>query len=123
MATERITKKQKYEMLKAIPAVAENEMLVELIDKEIESLEKKNGTVHKPTAQQVENAKIKTAIYDGMAENKSYTITDIIKEIDECNDLTNQRVSALVNQMVEDNKIEKIVDKRKSYFKKIVSED
>lgn len=118
-----ITKKQKYEILKAIPAVAENEMLVELINKEIESLEKKNGTSHKPTAQQIENAKIKTAIYDGMVEDKSYTITDIIKEIDECNDLTNQRVSALVNQMVDDNKVEKIVDKRKSYFKKIVSEN
>lgn len=123
MATERITKKQKYEMLKAIPAVAENEILVEFIDKEIESLEKKNGSTHKLTAQQVENAKIKEAIYDGMGENKSYTITDIIKEINECNDLTNQRVSALVNQMVDDNKIEKTVDKRKSYFKKIVFEN
>ena len=84
MATERITKKQKYEMLKAIPAVAENEMLVELIDKEIESLEKKNGSTHKPTAQQAENAKIKEAIYSGMEENVNYTITDIIKKIDEC---------------------------------------
>ena len=72
--------------------------------------------------QQVANTNIKSAIYDGMENDKQYTITDIIKTIDECNDLTNQRVSALVNQMVAEGILEKIVDKRKSYFKKVVTE-
>ena len=118
----KYTKAQKYEMLKNIPEVASNEMLVEFIEKEIESLKKKNSTNGKPTAQQVENVKIKEIILDSMVEGASYTITDMIKNFEGLSDLTNQRVSALVNQMVADNLIEKIVDKRKSYFKVIISD-
>ena len=118
----KYTKAQKYEMLKNIPEVAGNEMLVEFIEKEIESLKKKNSASGKPTAQQVENVKIKEIILDSMIEGASYTITDMIKNFEGLSDLTNQRVSALVNQMVADNLIEKIVDKRKSYFKVIISD-
>lgn len=118
----KYTKAQKYEMLKNIPEVASNEMLVEFIEKEIESLKKKNSASGKPTAQQVENVKIKEIILDSMVEGASYTITDMIKNFEGLSDLTNQRVSALVNQMVADNLIEKIVDKRKSYFKVIISD-
>lgn len=119
MATEKMTKKQKYELLKSIPEVAENEMLLELVTKEIESLEKKNSSSKKPTAQQTENEAIKTAVLETMSANPTtlYTITELIKTVDVCNDLTNQRVSALVNQLVDSGKVEKIVDKRKSYFK------
>lgn len=119
MATEKMTKKQKYELLKAIPEVAESEMLVEFINKEIESLEKKNSSAKKPTAQQTENEAIKTAILEIMSANPTtlYTITELIKTVDACNDLTNQRVSALVNQLVDGGKVEKVVEKRKSYFK------
>lgn len=119
MATEKMTKKQKYEFLKTIPAVAENDMLVELIDKEIEALEKKNSSAKKPTAQQNENEIIKIAILETMSANPAtlYTVTELIKAVSACNDLTNQRVSSLVNQLVGSGKVEKIVDKRKSYFK------
>ena len=119
MATEKMTKKQKYELLKTIPEVAENEMLLELVTKEIEALEKKNSSTKKPTAQQTENETIKTAILENMSANRTtlYTITELIKTVDACNDLTNQRVSALVNQLVDGGKVEKVVEKRKSYFK------
>ena len=110
MATEKMTKKQKYELMKAIPAVAENEMLVEFINKEIETLEKKNSSAKKPTAQQTENESIKTAILETMSANPTtlYTITELIKTVDACGDLTNQRVSALVNQLVDSGKVEKV---------------
>lgn len=119
MATEKMTKKQKYELMKTIPAVAENEMLVEFINKEIETLEKKNSSAKKPTAQQTENESIKTAILETMSANPTtlYTITELIKTVDACGDLTNQRVSSLVNQLVDSGKVEKVVEKRRSYFK------
>ena len=119
----KLTKAQKFELIKAIPEVASNDMLVEFIEKEIESLKKKNSANGKPTAQQVENVAIKSAILEAMQENPAmmYTITDIIKNVDKCADLTNQRVSALVNQMVADNLVEKVIDKRKSYFKYLAS--
>ena len=64
MNEKKITKAQKFAMLKAIPAVAENEMLVEFIDHEMELLAKKNSADKKPTAQQTANAEIAKAIVD-----------------------------------------------------------
>lgn len=118
--TQKITKAQKFEMLKAIPAVAENAMLMEFIDHELELLAKKNSAEKKPTAQQTANAAIAQAIVAHMADeyNRLFTITELMKEVPECADLTNQRVSAIVRSMI-DTKIERIMDKRKAYFRYI----
>lgn len=112
----KLTKAQKFAMLRAIPAVAENAMLVEFIDHEVELLTKKNSAEKKPTAQQVANAGITTAIIEGMEPNRLYTVTEVIKSIPECADLTNQRVSALLRQLVEAGKVKRTEDKRKAYF-------
>ena len=94
-------------------------MLVEFINHELELLAKKNsGETKKPTAQQLANQSIQKAILDFLEETgKAYTITELIKEVPECADLTNQKVSALVRQLKETDFIEKIEDKKKSYFK------
>ena len=112
----KLTKAQKFAMLRAIPAVAENAMLVEFIDHEVELLTKKNSADKKPTAQQVANAGIATAIIEGMEPNRLYTVTEVIKSIPACADLTNQRVSALLRQLVEAGKVKRTEDKRKAYF-------
>lgn len=111
----KLTKKDKFALLKKIPAVAENSVLVEFIDHEIELLEKKNSAEKKPTAQQTANEAIKTAIVNGMEKGRKYTITDLIKSIPECADLTNQRVSSLVRQLVPTS-IKRVEEKRKAYF-------
>jgi ribonuclease HII len=116
--SKKLTKKEKFEMLKKIQAVKDNATLVEFIDHEIELLEKKNSSEKKPTANQVANEGIKQAILNGMEVGKKYTITDIIKSVPECADLTNQRVSSLVRQLVP-NSIERVEEKRKAYFVKI----
>ena len=112
----KLTKAQKFAMLRAIPAVADNAMLVEFIDHEVELLSKKNSAEKKPTAQQVANAGIVTAIIEGMEPNRLYTVTEVIKSIPACADLTNQRVSALLRQLVEGGKVKRTEDKRKAYF-------
>ena len=112
----KLTKAQKFAMLRAIPAVAGNAMLVEFIDHEVELLTKKNSAEKKPTAQQVANAGIATAIVEGMEPNRLYTVTEVIKSIPQCADLTNQRVSALLRQLVEAGKVKRTEDKRKAYF-------
>ena len=88
------------------------------IEHELELLAKKNSTDKKPTAQQVANEGIKQAILNGMEVGVLYTITDIIKTIPECAELTNQRVSAIVRQMI-GNEVERVEDKRKAYFRKV----
>lgn len=118
----KLTKAQKFAMLKEIPAVKENATLVEFIDHELELLAKKNSADKKPTAQQTANDGIKAEILEGMAEGKLYTITDLIKEIPACADLTNQRVSALVRQLMANGSVERVEEKRKAYFRKVVTE-
>ena len=88
------------------------------VEHELELLAKKNSAEKKPTAQQVANAGVADAIYNAMEEGKMYTITDFIKSVPECADLTNQRVSAIVRGMI-GTKVERIEEKRKAYFRKI----
>lgn len=115
---KKITKREKFEMLLAMESVKGNEMLVEFIEHEIELLAKKNGSEKKPTAQQTANAEIQKEILEGMEVGKRYTITDLIKEIPACAELTNQRVSALVRQLMP-TYIERVEEKKKAYFVKV----
>ena len=113
---KKITKKEKFEMLLAMESVNSNEMLKEFIEHELELLSRKNSSDKKPTAQQVANDSIKQAIVDTLESGKLYTITDIIKTVPECAELTNQRVSAIVRSML-DMSMERVEEKRKAYFK------
>ena len=113
---KKLTKKDKFNVLLTFAEVKANAELVEFINHEIELLDKKNSAEKKPTAQQTANDSIKVAILDNMEEGKKYTITDLIKTVPECADLTNQRVSALVRQLVDDKVVVRTEDKRKAYF-------
>ncbi len=114
--TKKFTKRDYYNTLLDLAEVKANPKLVEFIEHELELLDRKNSTDKKPTAQQTANEAIKVAILDNMAEGKMYTITDLIKSVPECADLTNQRVSALVRQLVDDKVVVRTEDKRKAYF-------
>jgi predicted Rossmann fold nucleotide-binding protein DprA/Smf involved in DNA uptake len=109
-------KREKFEMLSKLSEVQSNEVLRDCIAHEMELLEKKNSAPKNPTAAQVANEAIKSAIVDGMEANRLYSVTEIIKEIAECADLTNQRVSALLRQLKEDGKVVRTEEKRKAYF-------
>jgi hypothetical protein len=113
---KKLTKKDKFTALLNLAEVKADPSLVEFINHEIELLDKKNSSEKKPTAQQTANETIKVAILDHMEEGKRYTITDLIKSVPECADLTNQRVSALVRQLVDDKVVVRTEDKRKAYF-------
>lgn len=115
---KKITKREKFEMLLAMESVKSNEMLVEFIEHEIELLAKKNGSEKKPTAQQTANAEIQKEILESMEVGKRYTITDLIKTVPACAELTNQRVSALVRQLMP-TYIERVEEKKKAYFVKV----
>jgi hypothetical protein len=114
-----MTKRDFYNAFLKIEEIKRNPDYVAFCEHEIELLEKKNAADKKPTAQQKENDGIKDAVFNGMADNRMYTITELIKEIPECADLTNQRVSALVRQLVAEDKVERFEEKRKAYFRKV----
>lgn len=83
-----------------------------------EQFEKKNSAEKKPTANQVANQAIVEGILAEMEEGVLYTITDMIKKLPSCADLTNQKVSALIKPLIGIS-IERVEEKRKAYFKKI----
>jgi ABC-type antimicrobial peptide transport system ATPase subunit len=112
--TKKMTKAQMFAQIKAKYPLTEDE--VKFIDHELDLLSKKNSAEKKPTAQQTANEAVKTAIVEGMEPHRLYTVTEIIKSIPECADMTNQRVSALLRQLVEGGKVKRTEDKRKAYF-------
>ena len=112
------TKMTKRDYFTQIKSHLTDEAEIAFIDHELELLAKKNSSEKKPTAQQTANEGIKTAILDNMAENTLYTISELMKIVPECENLTNQRVSALVRQLVADGLVVRTEDKRKAYFTK-----
>ena len=109
------TKREYFTELKGI--VSANSELVAFIDHELELLDKKNSAPKNPTQKQVDNEKFKNIILDNIGE-KSMTVSEIQKDILGTYDLSNQRVSAIVTQLVEDNALVRTVVKRKAYFTK-----
>ena len=81
------------------------------------SLEKKSGAERKPTATQVANEGYKAAIAEFLRNaDKPQTVTDILKGVEPLNGFSNQKVSALMTQMVNAGAVVKTSDKRRSYF-------
>ena len=99
----------------AINAI-DNEEVIEKLSALKAQLAKKSSAERKPTATQRENVGFKDAIVNGLEPDKTYTITDIIKAVPEVGGLSNQRVSALVRQLVADGILKREEIKRKAYF-------
>lgn len=112
---KKLTKKDYFNELKGL--VADRQDLVDFIDHEIELLSKKSSRTA-PTKTQVENETIKEKIVATLVELGRYaTITEIQNANTELADLSNQKISALLKQLVDTNIIEKMIDKKKAYFK------
>lgn len=87
----------------------------EFCEKKIAQLEKKSESgERKPTATQVANEKLKDTLLEVMEPNMVYTITDLTKLFEE--EISNQKMSALVRQLVLENKVNRFEEKRKAYF-------
>lgn len=120
MTNKKMTKRDYYNALLALKEVKGNEELVKFINHELELLAKKNSAEKKPTAVQIANEHTKEVILDTLKENgKMMTISEMQKANAELGEMSNQRISALVRQLKEDGKVERIEDKRKAYFKAV----
>jgi predicted transcriptional regulator len=115
--TKKITKREKFEMLMTIAEVKANPILSEFIERELELLAKKNSAEKKPTAQQAENEAIKETILENLTERM--TISEMLKTIPDLAEYSNQKISALMRQLILEGLVKKVEDKRKSYFSKV----
>ena len=117
---KKLTKREKFEMLKALDEVKANEMLVEFIDNELNLLAKKNASGEgKMTATQKANEELKNAILEEMSANpdRLYSISEMIKSFDCCKELSLPKVTALVTQLVKAESVVRVEEKRKAYFR------
>ena len=119
---KRLTKKDYFEMIKGV--CADRTDIVDFCNHEIELLSRKNSKSG-ATKTQKENEIVANMLVEELAKvGKPITITDlmntseIIKSytLENGNNLTNQKISAIFKQLVESQKIVKVVDKKKSYF-------
>ena len=112
------TKRDRFNTLLAIPAVAEDAELVEFINHEIELLDKKNTAERKPTAKQVENAGFKADILAWMEPDTKYLSADVAKGVPSiiAAGISPNRVTAMLTQLVNDGAVIRTEDKRKSYY-------
>ena len=120
MTEKKITKREKFEMLAKIDAVAKNPMLVEFIEHELELLAKKSASGSgKLTATQKENENVKSAILEEMSNepNRLFSVSEMIKLFPACNELSLPKVTALVTQLAKADLVERIEEKRKAYFR------
>lgn len=118
MTNKKMTKREMFEQIKANYQLTDAE--VAFIDHELELLAKKNASEKKPTAQQVANEGLKATIIEVLTDNGGLmTVTDVQKSCEELSALSNQRVSALLRQLKDDGKVERVEDKRKAYFKAV----
>ena len=121
----KVTKKDMFNAIKAVEAVAANPEMVAFIDHELELLANKSkGGNRKPTATQVANEGIKAEIKAVLSDGKARTVSEIIKAGDFSEDITTQKISALCTLLIKAGEVAKTTDKKKSYFSLVeVSED
>lgn len=116
--TKKVTKKEYFGMVREIveaSGVENKEDILAFVDREVELLSKrKNGE----TKAQKENAELMEVVYNKLAEMaRPATATEIFNELRDNEAITsNQKVSALLKKLVDEERVVKTADKKKSYF-------
>lgn len=97
--------------------------VLEKLEKMHDSLNRKSASAsgnRKPTAKQMANAEYKKNIvaFMGNEPNRIFTASEIQRECPNLpQDISNQKTSALLNQMVNAGNLEKFKEKGKTFFK------
>lgn len=111
---KKITKRMVLEHL--IENYGNDTMVVDYAKHEIELLDNKKSSNTK-TKTQIENESIKNVIVATLTElAKFVTITELQSANEELSQLSNQKISALLKQLVDTETIKKQIDKKKAYF-------
>ena len=113
---KKMTKKEMFnQILTHLTDAAE----IAFVEKEIAMLEKKAGAKSgKPTATQVANEAVKAEIVEFLGGVETATIADITAGVAGLAEASNQKVSALMKQLVDAGVVVKTYEKRKAFFAK-----
>lgn len=115
--TKKITKRDNFNKLLTIEEVARDEQLVEFINHELKLLDKKSASHSTAkTANQKANEEIKTKIVDALVQLGKSTISELQVGSEEMAEYSNQKLSALLKQLVDSKQVIRTMEKKKAYF-------
>ena len=119
MANSKMTKKDWFATIRAMVEGSGNERedeILAFIDHEVELLEKKSSKSGQ-TKTQKENVEVVAKIENALREvGKAVTITELQTASEEMGAYSNQKLSALLKQMVSKGTVVRTADKKKAYF-------
>ena len=114
MADVKMTRVEMFNAIKAVPQVAENQEMVDFIDKQIAQLAKRKSAESKT---QKENKALMEVVVDAMAVlNKPATATQIMKSDAYLSELSLPKVSALLKKLIEEGRVERTIEKKIALF-------
>ena len=108
-----------YEEIKAVPGLSAEQ--IAFLDKRIEITQKKNAKSadgeRKPTKLQLENEGIKNRILRNLQDyTEPVNISTLQKDCADLAKLSNQKIAALLTQLVDDGKVVRSMVKGRAYF-------
>lgn len=121
MENKKMTKKETInlliDVLNGTREVEDVQIFVDFLVHERELLEKKSSNSGQ-TKTQKENEFVKEKIVNALGViGKFVTITELQEQNEEMANYSNQKLSALLKQLVDSNVVARQVDKKKAYFK------
>lgn len=117
--TKKMTHKDYFTALLDMPEVQNYPGMTEFIEGRITALEKKASAPKKESEADKVKSGIKADVLAFLSANegKKFTITQMMKSVPNLPaEISNQRLTSLVTQMVRENEVERVVEKRVSYF-------
>ena len=117
--TKKMTHKDYFTALLEMPEVQNYPGMTEFIEGRITALEKKARAPKKESEADKVKSGIKADVLAFLSANegKKFTITQMMKQVPNLPaEISNQRLTSLVTQMVRENEVDRVVEKRVSYF-------
>lgn len=120
MADVKMTRVEMFNAIKAIPQVADNQEMVDFIDKQIAQLAKRKSVESKT---QKENKALMEVVVDAMKVlDKPATATQIMKSDAYLSELSLPKVSALLKKLIENGRVERTIEKKIALFSLVENE-
>lgn len=113
MANTKITKIEVLREMAQNEVIKANPNFANYVAHEIELLEKKSAN-RKSTKTQTENVGIKVNILEVLDGSEGMTVSQIMPLLN--GSYTNQKISSLLRQLVEEGKVRRYTEKRVAYF-------
>lgn len=118
MTNTKMTKREVLNAMLENSVIAENSIFKTYCEHELELLDNKKAS-KTMTKTQIENEDLKSLILVVLANEKLYTCTSLMKELNDERIGSQQKMSSLLNTLVKEGKVEKIIDKKSTFFKRV----